>query len=137
MGGNDFLGGAADVNQHEAQGQLFKAGAGRLKPSGTGGITINISDAGGLANQDYTLIDWNGVSSTTGVDLTDFVLGAGSPEGTLSIDANKLVYSSHGVPEPSTAAAMFAVGAVFVVGTRWRNRRRRAGRTAPRFSSDS
>ena len=95
--------------------------------SGTGGITLNLSDAGGFAAGTYTLFNFvNG--GTSDFTASDFAFGT-LPAGTTASDytfgltstALTLSYSGSAIPEPSTYAAIF--GACALGLAIWRKRR--------------
>ena len=76
-------------------------------PSGTGGITLNLSDSGGFVEGTYVLFDFTG-ATLSGFDLADFTLGttlAGFDYNLeLSATTLSLVATVSAIPEPSTYA---------------------------------
>ncbi len=75
---------------------LVRVSGGTLTCPAAGTVTINVSDAGGLADEVYTLIDWNGATPAD-VDVDDFTVNV--PGGVFSdirvaIQGSKLILSS-------------------------------------------
>lgn len=98
-------------------------------PGGTGGITLNLSDAGGFAAGSYTLFDFStGGTTTSDFDLTDFVVGSSISGYSYNLAFNgstlALTATASAVPEPSTSAAF--AGALVLGLAAWRRRRRAA-----------
>lgn len=88
---------------------LSNAGAVLTGSAAAFGITLNLSNAGGLALQTYTLMQWQTGTSLVNFDLSDFnVATSGGISGTLQFGTNSLEYVVSAVPEPSTAAMMIA-----------------------------
>lgn len=94
------LNGGLTLNTGVALNYALGATTGKLRitggtftgTTGTGGVSVTLSNAAGLVkNQPYTLIDWTGATAS-GVDLTDFVVTGGpvSPSPVLSIDGSTL-----------------------------------------------
>jgi len=94
-------------------------------PDGTGGLTLNISNAGGFAAGTYTLFDFSASGVTTNsFDLGDFTFGStisGFDYG-LAFNGNTLALTAavSAVPEPSTYAALLGLGALGFAA--WRRR---------------
>jgi len=102
-------------------------------PSGTGGITLNLSNSGGFVpGTPYTL--FNFVSGqTNSFDVTDFTFGTliGTTSGSdysYSLTSTSLALTYNGslsaVPEPSTYAALLGLGALGFAA--WRRRKAQA-----------
>lgn len=97
-------------------------------PSGTGGVTINLTDAGGFAPATYTLLTFysDGGATTSGLDLADFTLGntIAGYDYTLALTpfTLELTATASAIPEPSTYAA--ALAAVALLATALHRRRR-------------
>jgi autotransporter-associated beta strand protein len=112
-----------DMELGTASDLIRVSGGNFIGPSGTGGVTVYITNAGGLVvGQNYVLINWNGATAS-GVDLTDFVLGAGSLPGTFSMSGNTLLFDpSASAPEPGTLTlvALAAAGALAGWGRKYR-----------------
>ncbi len=104
-GGLELLDGSVlllDLGTADSDSLLVTGGT--FTGAGTGGVSVRVSDAGGLApGQSYTLIDWTGATAT-GVEAQDFVLmtDASSEDvsGTFSIEGSTLRLSTTPVPEP-------------------------------------
>ncbi len=97
---------------------LVRVSGGTLKgPAGTGGLTLNLTDAGGFAENTYVLFDFSG-AALDGFEATDFVLGS-SIAGydyrfELSGSTLSLIATS-AIPEPSAYAALAGFGALCLV----------------------
>ena len=94
------LNGGLTLNTGVALNYALGATTGKLRitggtftgTTGTGGVSVTLSNAAGLVvNQPYTLIDWTGATAS-GVDLADFVVTGGptSPSPVLSIVGSTL-----------------------------------------------
>ncbi len=95
---------------------------GTFTGAGTGGVTLNLSDAGGVAiGTTYVLIDWSGATGDVGVELDDFVLGPGSLRGDLQLTPTTLQFTH--VPEPGSLI-LFALGGLALL-MRGRRRKRK------------
>jgi autotransporter-associated beta strand protein len=95
-------------------------------PNG-GLVTINLSDAGGFTARTYDLIDFGLASDTPGyaAALASYHLGStvSGYSYQLQISGSVLqVVALSAIPEPSTYAAIFGLGALGLVA--WRKRRR-------------
>lgn len=92
--------------------------------SSVGGITLNLSNAGGFAAGTYTLLNYAGASLSS-FDLSDFVLGSTISGYTYSLGFanNSLQLTAvSAVPEPATVAAI--MGALTLGFGAYRKRRR-------------
>lgn len=104
-------------------------------PAGTGGITLNLSDAGGFSpGVRYTLFDFVS-GQTSSFDVADFSLGTligGTTAGDFSFDLTAaslgLTYQASAIPEPSTYAALTGLGALALAMWRRHYRRRTSAR---------
>jgi len=107
--------------------RLTGASATLTGSASTGGITLNLWDAGGLALQTYTLMEWQDGTTLADFDLSDFnVITQGGIAGTLQFGANGLEYVVTNIPEPSTVVlTATALGALALAA----GRRRSAGAT--------
>lgn len=88
----------------------------------TGGITLNLSDAGGFGPATYTLFDFTG-ATLSDFDLTDFTIGS-SPAGytySLAFAGNTLALTAAtAVPEPATVALGLGLAGLVAVLVRRR-----------------
>ncbi|HYC72533.1 MAG TPA: autotransporter-associated beta strand repeat-containing protein [Opitutaceae bacterium] len=95
-------------------------------PSGTGGLTLNIFDAGGFSAGTYTLFDFtSGGVTTNSFDVSDFVFGStiSGFDYSLAFNGNTLELTSSvsAVPEPATYAAVLGTAVIGLAA--WRKRR--------------
>jgi autotransporter-associated beta strand protein len=91
----------------------------------SGLVTLNLDGVAGFTSATYTLIDF-GSASPVNLDLSDFTFGNTIPGYTYNLElSNNLlqVTATSAIPEPSTYATLFGVGALGLA--LWR--RRRAG----------
>jgi len=86
---------------------LLKVTSGTLTGSGKGGVSVSVTDAGGLViGKTYNLIDWTG-TTLSGVDVGDFVSDkAGKYVGKFSISGNMLQITITGLNKSKTAKAI-------------------------------
>lgn len=106
---------------------LIRVSGGTLAgPAGTGGLTLNLTNAGGFAPATYTLFDFSG-ATLSDFSATDFTLGtriAGYDYSfALTGSTLQLIATASAIPEPSTYALLAGAGAL-TLGL-WRRRRRR------------
>ena len=104
--------------------QVAVTGGLLIGPSGTNGVTLNLSNAGGFIAGTYTLFDFTS-ASPIGFDLADFAIGTtiAGFSNNLAFSGNTLVLTATAVPEPSTYAAL--LGALALAAAAWRRRRAR------------
>ena len=76
--------------------------------SDTGGITVNLSQYDVFNPGDYTLINWQG-ATPSGVDFTDFVVGAGPNRYNYSFSIQGSTLVLNAIPEPG-AILLLALG---------------------------
>lgn len=116
--------GAALDFQLGTTSDLLRVSGGTLTGSASaGGITLNLSDAGGFAPATYTLFDFSG-ASTSSFNLSDFTFGSTIGGYTYSLDfvGDTLQLTASAIPEPSTYAALFGACALALVTLRRRRR---------------
>lgn len=103
---------------------LIAVTGGTLTGPSSGTVTLNLSNSGGFAAGNYTLINYATASGTSNFGINDFVFGATIPGFTysLSLAGSTLQLSAAAIPEPSTYAALF--GAAVLGLAVWRKRRR-------------
>lgn len=125
LGGNLSLADGAElVFQLGTTSDLIQLTNGFASLSGSasaGGITLYLSDAGGVTTQTYTLMTWQAGTTLTSFDLSDFsVVTSGGISGSLQFGANSLEYVVSAIPEPTTAAMVLGMAAVTLVFRRRR-----------------
>jgi autotransporter-associated beta strand protein len=89
--------------------------------AGSGGLTLNLSDAGGFAPATYVLFDFTGATLSS-FDVNDFTLGSVvSGYGyNLAFNGNLLELTATAIPEPSTFVALAGLTALGLA--LWRRR---------------
>jgi T5SS/PEP-CTERM-associated repeat protein/autotransporter-associated beta strand protein len=106
---------------------LIRVAGGTLTGSATaGGITLNLSDAGGFTAASYTLVDFAGATAssftasdfTLGTTVSGYAYNLSLVGSTLQLTATSL----SAVPEPSTYAALAGLAALGLVASKRRRR---------------
>lgn len=85
-------------------------------PSGTGGITLNLTNSGGFSSGEYYTLFTFVSGQSTSFEVTDFSFGSimgntVSADYSLSLTPTSLslIYTGTAIPEPSTYAAIFGL----------------------------
>ncbi|MBI5426333.1 MAG: autotransporter-associated beta strand repeat-containing protein [Opitutae bacterium] len=102
---------------------LIRVSGGTLTGSASaGGITLNLSNAGGFTAASYTLFDFSG-ATTSSFTASDFILGSTVSGYTYSLALVGSTLQLTAVPEPATTAALLGAAALSLAAYR---RQRRA-----------
>jgi fibronectin-binding autotransporter adhesin len=97
--------------------EILLTGGTLTGPSGTGQVTLNLSDAGGFTARTYTLIDFSADGVTpSDFEAADFRIGTALAGFTyqLNLSGNSLQLTASAIPEPATYAALAALAALAV-----------------------
>lgn len=119
-------GSALDFKLGTTSDLIVVAGGTLTGSASTGGITLNIFDAGGLDLDTYMLFDFSGAGGVADFDLTRFTFGNTVPgyDYALQLDATSLslVVTASPVPEPATYAALAGIAVLGFAALRRRRR---------------
>jgi autotransporter-associated beta strand protein len=106
-------GGILDFQLGSSSDKIVVTGGSLAGPL-TGLVTLNLTNAGGFAAGSYTLFDFSTGATTNSFDVADFGLGTtiAGYNYSLAISSNTLVLTASAIPEPTTCAAVFGLGAL-------------------------
>jgi hypothetical protein len=97
-------------------------------PAGLGGLTLNLSDAGGFGAGTYTLFSLTNGATLDNFDVGDFVFGTTIPGYSYSfgLTGSALNLTAIAIPEPPRYAGFIGLGGMGLA--LWRRRRVICGR---------